>query len=445
MDAVVDFLNVLLPMLSLLILAVHVLPVEEYLAKWKRGKDEEKNEPPKRKKRIYKICFTGGPCAGKTTSMSYISQRVSEMNMNVCTVPEAATYLMKAGAFINMVNWGEAEQVHFQMNLMKLQMSLERAFVDLCRILPKSSLVLCDRGVMDGKAYVSDRLWHTMLEETGWNDIWLRDSRYDAVIHMVTAANGAPEHYGFGNIARYESVKQAIDTDNALIRAWTGHQHLSIINNTDVPDFEQKVQKCLAQVLLFIGQEIPFQYFKKFLVKPNGTLQQYYHSTIVDVTETFLMTENKSIVDRVQKRGLLNSYVYLRLIEKRDERHKKMRIQQFQITCTEYLTLCSQCQDKTRRTIHRKRVCFVYHHDQMVLETFFLEQGKAITLLRVETSKTADAIKFPKRLTVIRDVSDDPGFSSHILAKEGWVMDPADLSALNSSDPPQNLQSKKTD
>jgi len=32
----------------------------------------------------------------------------------------------------------------------------------------------------------------------------LRDFRYDAVIHLVTAAHGAEEFYGYDNKARYE-------------------------------------------------------------------------------------------------------------------------------------------------------------------------------------------------------------------------------------------------
>jgi len=45
----------------------------------------------------------------------------------------------------------------------------------------------------------------------------LRDIRYDAVIHLVTAANGAPEFYtSENNVARYETVEMAVDVDNNL-------------------------------------------------------------------------------------------------------------------------------------------------------------------------------------------------------------------------------------
>lgn len=422
MDDIVSLLNFCLPLLSMAMLAYMTLPIKQYVRRVLNRNDEKKRGD----QRITIVCFTGGPCAGKTTSMTYIQQRVLEMDMNVVIVPEAATYLMTSGAIINMTSWGDSEVVDFQINLMRLQMALEGAFVNLCKMMPKSALIMCDRGLMDGKAYMKEDLWQMMLAEIGWSDVWLRDSGYDAVIHLVTAANGAPEHYGFGNVARYEDVKTAIERDNKLMRAWTGHPHLLIINNTDVSSFEHKVQKCLSQVLMFIGQDIPFQYFKKFLVKVTSPVEQSFRCTVVEVTDTFLITKDKDMLDRVQKRGLLNSHVYMRLIEKRDERQKKMRMQQFPITCSEYFTLCAQCVDKNRRPIVRKRVCFLYHHDQMVLETFYLDKGREITLLRIETTKQAGDIKFPKSIVAVREVTDDPGFASHIIAKKDWVMDPVD-------------------
>jgi hypothetical protein len=62
----------------------------------------------------------------------------------------------------------------------------------------------------------------------------------------------------------------------------------------------------------------------------------------------------------------------------------------------------------------------------MVLETFYLDKGREITLLRIETTKQAGDIKFPKSLVAVREVTDDPGFASHIIAKKDWVMDPVD-------------------
>jgi len=60
----------------------------------------------------------------------------------------------------------------------------------------------------------------------------LRDVRYDAIIHLVTAANGASDFYtSENNVARYETVEMAVDVDNNLQRSWTGHPHHIVIAN----------------------------------------------------------------------------------------------------------------------------------------------------------------------------------------------------------------------
>lgn len=41
---------------------------------------------------------------------------------------------------------------------------------------------------MDGSAYTTDEVWQAILDETGWSTIQLRDRRYEAVVHMITAA-----------------------------------------------------------------------------------------------------------------------------------------------------------------------------------------------------------------------------------------------------------------
>jgi len=50
----------------------------------------------------------------------------------------------------------------------------------------------------------------------GWNVYQLRDKRYDLVLHMVTAADGAPDFYNKSNEARYESVEEATNVDKKL-------------------------------------------------------------------------------------------------------------------------------------------------------------------------------------------------------------------------------------
>lgn len=111
-------------------------------------------------------------------------------------------------------------------------MNLEDIFVEMAQSSDSPTIILCDRGVMDGSAYTDENVWQAILDETGWGTIHLRDRRYEAVVHLVTAADGAPNFYqNANNQARYESVQEAIDLDKKLINAWVGHPQFSVIQN----------------------------------------------------------------------------------------------------------------------------------------------------------------------------------------------------------------------
>jgi putative protein kinase ArgK-like GTPase of G3E family len=62
---------------------------------------------------IVRICLTGGPCAGKTTALSTLSQHLTLMGFKVLMVPEAATLLMKGGAMIETRSMTFSDAVKF--------------------------------------------------------------------------------------------------------------------------------------------------------------------------------------------------------------------------------------------------------------------------------------------------------------------------------------------
>lgn len=104
---------------------------------------------------IYKIVITGGPCAGKTTSLDRIRQEMSEKGYRVFSVPEVPTMVVQAGGMILMSKFNTQEKIHFQSLLMRFQMYAEDYFTKLAEMSKSPSIVLCDRGVVDPYAYIS--------------------------------------------------------------------------------------------------------------------------------------------------------------------------------------------------------------------------------------------------------------------------------------------------
>jgi len=117
-------------------------------------------------------------------------------------------------------------------------MALEDFFLETALNSDRKTVIICDRGIMDGAAFNDSSVWQAVLDETGWNTIQLRDRRYEAVIHMVTCADGAETFYTCeNNEARSQTLDESKVIDRKLIDAWVGHPHFSIISNKDCDSF----------------------------------------------------------------------------------------------------------------------------------------------------------------------------------------------------------------
>ena len=97
-------------------------------------------------KKIAKIVITGGPCAGKTTAMSWIQNAFTKMGYAVLFIDETATQLITGGA----APWLSTSNRDFQLQLMLLQQAKEKAFTEISRTLRENKvLIVCDRAAMD--------------------------------------------------------------------------------------------------------------------------------------------------------------------------------------------------------------------------------------------------------------------------------------------------------
>lgn len=140
---------------------------------------------------ITKIVITGGPCAGKTTGMSWIQNAFTERGYRVLFISETATELISGG----VAPWICSNNTEYQKCQMKLQLEKEKVFEQAARTMDSDKiLIVCDRGTLDNKAYMTEMDFSLVLNELGLNEVELRDG-YDAVFHLVTAAKGAEKFY----------------------------------------------------------------------------------------------------------------------------------------------------------------------------------------------------------------------------------------------------------
>ena len=136
---------------------------------------------------------------------------------------------------------------------MDLQISLEDAMERVARARGKPAVLLCDRGLMDGGAYMDAEAWEAFLRKRGITAAEIREGRYNAVFHLVTAAEGAEEYYTLENNAvRTETVEEAREVDSRTRGVWVGHPKHIVFGNEGV-DFEGKLQRLVEAMAQMVG------------------------------------------------------------------------------------------------------------------------------------------------------------------------------------------------
>lgn len=197
-------------------------------------------------KKIYKIVITGGPCAGKTTAMNAIENAFASDGYKVLRVPEAATELITGG--ITPTNMGSEQ---FQQHLIKTQLHKEEIFESAANVLENDKvLILHDRATMDNKGYMEYDLFCKIIKNINMTEEQLL-ARYDGVIHMQTAAKASKDLYQLeNNQARFETVDEAIKTDDSLFEAWKNHPNFySVKSNVD---FVKKIDELIENIKLIL-------------------------------------------------------------------------------------------------------------------------------------------------------------------------------------------------
>lgn len=359
---------------------------------------------------ITKIVITGGPCAGKTTGMSWIQNAFSSRGYRVLFVPETATELITGG----VAPWTCGSNLDYQKCQIQLQIEKEIVFRQAAETMhDEKILIVCDRGIMDNKAYMSELEFQAVLNTLNLDVVTLRDE-YDGVFHLETAAKGAEEFYTLGNNqARTETPEQARELDDKLIAAWTGHPHLRVIGNDS--DFENKMKKLVAEIAGLLGEPEPFEIERKFLIRyPDiAWLESQPNCHKVDIIQTYLKSDPGDEV-RVRQRGENGSYVYYKTTKRNITGLKRVEVER-RLTQREYLTLLMEA-DPSMRPIRKTRYCLTWDSQYFEIDVYPFWSEQAI--VEIELSDENTEIRFPKELKIIKEVTEAEEYKNASLAKK---------------------------
>ena len=351
-----------------------------------------------------KIVLTGGPCAGKTTAMQSIEKEFTEKGYQVLIVPEAATILINSG--IRSFGKYALNTREFQRQVITLQMTLEQLAEEAANQSDTPTIIVCDRGILDDKAYVTKKQWQHLLQDFDVSEFDLM-SRYDVVLHLRTAALGKEEFYTLdNNSARTETVAEAKIKDKKTLEAWLGHEKLSIIGNET--SFDRKIEQVLKEIYHALSKPYPVQIQRKYIVS-GIDLSKIEEVKLVKLEiEQYMMESGK--VEYIYRRTQKEDEIKYTRIMKIDTSINNERITtQRQITEEEYYQYLSS----TEKPIRKTRYCFEYKNQYFRLDIF--ENG--LQMLEAETPTSNQEIEIPSFITIEKEVTDNKSYRNGSLYK----------------------------
>lgn len=359
-------------------------------------------------KSITRIVLTGGPAAGKTTLISRILKEFrQEDGWKVITIPETATELISGFGIRPFGNCVSMED--FQYFVIEDQLHKERLALKGAEMVPEDKvLIIYDRAVLDDKAYISDAQFAKTLAHFGKTEQEVL-AGYDAVLHLVTCAKGAEFAYNYGNAARYETVEVAREKDDLTLRAWSTHPAVYVIDNS--VNFEDKIDRAIAQIYRIIGQAAPEPGKKKYLVAmPDcAVLEKLYGAAPAEMMQTYLVPVRQDTERRIRQQKNGSGYLYF-YTEKRIAPDGTRWVTEKPISEKEYVAYLMEA-DVSLHSVIKQKYSFTYEKRRMELDVYPFCSDKAILF-----AYGSDTGRLPPEIKILKDVTREAEYKNRALA-----------------------------
>jgi len=195
-----------------------------------------------------------------------------------------------------------------------------------------------------------------------------------------------------------------------------------------IPGFEEKMKRCLDNILKIIGMPTATSFYKKFLVKGFDELLKLesLKKEIFVVEETYIGKQNILVENKIRRRGQHDAFTYVHHARFYDAKDKKVRIdKKRQLTAREFVTMMD-LKNKDKKTTIKKRVCFMWDRQYFIIDRFE-NVDKSPYLLRIVVSSGTDKFQMPPFIEVLREVTDEIEYSSMNMASIDWKVPDRDL------------------
>ncbi len=367
------------------------------------------------------IGITGGPCAGKTSVLSMLSERVSLLGWNVYVLKESATTLIEQGmrlkqaaALGDLGRVVEYEAVLMRHNLENL------AVMERCaEIEGGDSLFLVDRWIPDILPYLPEgregrEIYANLLAESGLTEIGVME-RCNAVIKLTTAADGAERFYALANnAARTETPAMARRLDGLVEKAYLGHPHLRVVGNRET-DFEGKKAQVLREVCAVLGVPAPLEIERKYRMDEPDLSSIPVPYRTVEIEQAYIIPWRADQEEvRVRRRSFGAGAATYYLTEKKGTGLPGQRVEVEEMIPWRRFAELMRSRDRSRGIVRKKRHFFLWENQYFELDVF--ENPPGVCILEVELTEAAKEIVLPPFLPILEEVTEDLRYRNFALA-----------------------------
>jgi hypothetical protein len=341
------------------------------------------------------------------------------MGLKTLFMPEVATIHWNSGVLLADAVSGRENIFKFEGAILRMQLYFEEHWARVAAELGYD-VVFYDRGISDINSYMDDIEYARLLASEGKT---LQDihSRYDAVIYLVSAADGVPEFYTHeNNPMRYEkTIALALETELKTRRAWLGYPRLKVIRNVyggNRITFQEKMERAVRVVKNALNKPRPRDFERKFLVPEKIDPRNFPLEIPIKMSriiQTYLKPSD-DLVRRLHASWFGGASNPLRIYcEKKRLPDGFSEIDERAISQKEYNLLLTEADEKASPVVKLRWSFFwegQYFQFDLITRPIFLN------ILEIRPNDAADQVDLPPFLGNCLEVTTEPKYTNEAIA-----------------------------
>lgn len=359
------------------------------------------------------IVITGGPRSGKTAVVDYLSYKLARDGFTVFRLSEIASSMIQSGLTPSRFK----DPYEFQSELFSRQKKEEEKLLETAESAMgetdnQRAVIICDRGLQDGRAYVSHAEFNRIVAATGVSKEELRN-RYAGVVLLETIEKQPISEVI--NPARLEEEGKLLDLASATKTAWSDVPSITIHAHDDMDIKLREAENAVRSILEMEALPNPPRLRRILVRRPK--LEDFLDrssASLDQVTVTFTQAMNSSRQMLIKRKT--NMEMQLASVRINESQTGKNRKHELEMPINgQAFSSYLEFADGLLPTVTKQTARF--HHAGQALSLSLYNFLPYVAILEGEPNASAEKLELPPYLTEIRDVTDSDKFTDLTFAK----------------------------